>query len=565
VSDCAIPELLHESRFVPWHPGCFRRPLMLPPSAFTRHGVPLPEDPSRWNAYRLTGKRGVPWSPELDRHIARWGGFLLLRESGLAAADLDVLRLVDGRPDEAHNGVRFLADWIFARGETPDFSSAVWVKTMPARPERYWGVHLIWPLPPGRTVATGSLEGCDEAEILSHAITCPGSPGYEVQHVPDPWDWRAPDWLTTLPVARGTGGSQGMSQEDLRMITEWAMQETARFLAVVSDTEPLPDEDERGATWRPLDLRELLRKGAAQRAVPDTLIAEDTGECMSYLNATTWIWGQPGHGKTILVLVWAAQQVRAGRHVVWLDFEGQEGEILARLTGMLGCGEDEVVEYFHLIQPDEPFGKEAQREYRKLLALGPSLVVIDPVNNLISLMGGKHNDVDATQQVNRQFLRPARKCGAAAAVVDHVPKDGGEGWPLNSGHKKAVTIVGISVLQMKAFTATQPGYSRLTCYKDRRGTWAIGQVLGFLTVAGGRAAVTRNQVELSALAVREDAELAALVDNLNTLKVPRNAGRTAVRAILRREGIKVGNALLAQAIKARKAVPGQLADSADSG
>lgn len=59
-----------------------------------------------------------------------------------------------------------------------------------------------------------------------------------------------------------------------------------------------------------------------------------------------WFSGHPGHGKTTVVMWIAAEHMRAGGHVIWLDWEGGLRETLLRLRA-LGVDDELAVERFH--------------------------------------------------------------------------------------------------------------------------------------------------------------------------------------------------------------------------
>jgi hypothetical protein len=241
-------------------------------------------------------------------------------------------------------------------------------------------------------------------------------------------------------------------------------------------------------SWDEVDLGPFLGDGAADPVLPSSLARSDGGH-IGYQAAIHWVWGKPGAGKTMVALVWAAQELKASRHVIWIDLENQAKGNVGRLLGPMGCVGDDVKKYFHLIQPSDPFGAAARE---KLLALieahSPSLVVLDAMNDLITLQGGQHNDVQATSQVDQMLLQPCVKAGAAVCVLDHMRKDSeSHGWPANSGHKKAVATVGIEVEQAVPFARDEAGYSTLTCYKDRNGTFTERDVIAYLEVRSGSA------------------------------------------------------------------------------
>lgn len=190
----AVPELLRvHGRYVRRQPGTRRSPMRVTPSAFTSAGLPVPEDRAQRNIYQLTGRRGEPWSPAIDAHIARFGGELL-GAGRWVCIDCDVHLAVDG--SVWLDGMRWLADAAMAAGHILDLGEWLAVRS-PGDPGRRHGPgwHLWCATDPGQ-VRLGALAACRAVEIKASA-TAPGSPGYESRYVPDVLPV-IPPWLAEL-------------------------------------------------------------------------------------------------------------------------------------------------------------------------------------------------------------------------------------------------------------------------------------------------------------------------------------------------------------------------------
>lgn len=170
-----------------------RRPAAVSPGAFRARGLAVPEDPRQWNHYQLTERQGAPWSPGIDRWIAAQGGELLTAD--LILADVDIRRAVDG--SALLDSFRWLADRATEVGEVLDIATALTVRT-PGHPENGHlpGWHLWYRLDSEHPVRTGPLERCRDIELKRRG-TCPGSPGYEIRHIPDEIPV-LPQWLAAL-------------------------------------------------------------------------------------------------------------------------------------------------------------------------------------------------------------------------------------------------------------------------------------------------------------------------------------------------------------------------------
>jgi hypothetical protein len=242
------------------------------------------------------------------------------------------------------------------------------------------------------------------------------------------------------------------------------------------------------STWDEIDIGPLLGDEAANTIFPDCLTRED-GQHLCYTASTLWSWGEPGHGKTILCLLWAAQEIQHNRHVIWLDFEHQLQGTIQKLLTLFNCTKNQLREFLHVRQPnDQLLTHDRKKLLLEVERLEPALIVMDACNDFLNLQGGRHNDVDPIANLDQKLLQPFKRLGAACAVIDHVAKsEEARGWPVNSGHKKAATESGFQIRRVAPFTRDVPGYSKIISQKDRNGTFPDGSTIGYLVVSRGRA------------------------------------------------------------------------------
>jgi len=218
----AVPAALRKGHLVRRQPGSRRAPMRVTSRAFEAAGLPVPEDRSQWNIYRLTRCQGEPWSPQIDRHIARFGGEYL-PDPGILCADCDVTLAVDG--SVWLDGVRWLADAGLAVGEILDLTQFLAVPT-PGDPDRRHGPgwHLWAKQDPDYPIRFGALSRCPAVEI-KRRCTAPGSPGYRPRHVPDQLS-TIPRWIAELaepprePAPTRQGGGLGNTRNRLEGILD---------------------------------------------------------------------------------------------------------------------------------------------------------------------------------------------------------------------------------------------------------------------------------------------------------------------------------------------------------
>lgn len=244
--------------------------------------------------------------------------------------------------------------------------------------------------------------------------------------------------------------------------------------------------------------------------------------------------GEPGGGKTWVALQAAAEVIKGGGHVVFVDLEDHAPSTIARLRA-LGCDDADIRKRFHYVKPDRPMSPEAL-EYleARIVELGVVLVVIDSVGELMSLQSVKPNDDDAVAALYRAIPRRLAACGPAVLLVDHVPKDNTTSplYAIGSQRKRAA-IDGASfmVSTVKAFAAGHDGILKLVTAKDRLGNFVTGQAAAVVSVTssedGSRIAldVAEPDVAASTGEVRQTANMAKLSRYLEGLD-----DRRAIRA-----------------------------------
>lgn len=246
-------------------------------------------------------------------------------------------------------------------------------------------------------------------------------------------------------------------------------------------------EDSPGSSWAAVSLAETVAgvvAGTITRPTP-TIGRRSDGQALFYRGKVNGVAGASNSGKSWTGFYSSAQELTAGRHVVYVDLEDDMAAAVARLID-LGVPAETIVERFHYVSPTEAFTYAAAEALAGLLdTVRPTLVVIDSTGESMALDGVKPNDDD---DVARWFRRLptaiARRCGAAVVVLDHVTKaeDGGL-WPIGSQRKRAA-IGGAQYMQVNVspFDRTTAGYSKLVCAKDRHGNYHQKQTVALLHI-----------------------------------------------------------------------------------
>jgi len=214
-------------------------------------------------------------------------------------------------------------------------------------------------------------------------------------------------------------------------------------------------------SWVPRSLAREPEQPVIQPAIGDVL----------YRSLRHLISGEPETLKGWLLLVLALLELRAGEHVVWVDFEQGPAMTLERLRA-LGAT-DEELERFLYLEPREPLNDEATRTMIASLVQEkrPTLIVFDTYAGLLGLNDADPNSERDIERVNRRVVDLFRGAGAASVIVDHPVKAVGERgrYSSGSGRKLAEADVHIRLDRGQPFGRGRTGTARLVVLKDRPG------------------------------------------------------------------------------------------------
>lgn len=216
----------------------------------------------------------------------------------------------------------------------------------------------------------------------------------------------------------------------------------------------------------------------ATRVVPSPSL---TCSDMLYLGAVHTLSGPPDCGKTTLACWWMLEAIRSGGTVLFLDEEGGE-EIVTEKFQALDAKPGERIAYVPF--PSRMWGPGDVAELDHLMSeRRPALVAWDSSAAFLARAGLDENSAaDVTRFYATILARCARQHGAAVVVIDHDTKNGEPSrYARGSGAKLAATDVAYKITQVRAFSKTQNGVSKLTVTKDRRGWLHRNHEIAFTT------------------------------------------------------------------------------------
>lgn len=326
------------------------------------------------------------------------------------------------------------------------------------------------------------------------------------------WTTEIPAGLTTAgrPTADGSGlavslfgylagtrygGDRSACARDARLAIN-ALQRPAAGLHVpapMHTPDPADDDgqggDEGGAVdrwaafgaWRPADLTRYLDPNWAPD--PPTLLARDDGACLYYRRNVNWLHGASGEGKTWVALVAVAQELMAGRDVVWVHYEDPEADKITHRLILLGVPAQVILDRFHVCVVGSASMVDGIPMLRAVITFyAADLVVIDSIGEAIGSDGIAVKDDEKFVAWIHQTCRVLAADGSTVLGIDHLPMgEPGRLDPVGSFRKKAATTGSMFLAESpKAPTKGKAGYIKLTCAKDRSGAWTKGDVAAII-------------------------------------------------------------------------------------
>jgi hypothetical protein len=233
------------------------------------------------------------------------------------------------------------------------------------------------------------------------------------------------------------------------------------------------DEDD---SWRRVDLRDAIA-GAVERTLP-TVLARADGWCLFYAGRLNGVHGDSGTGKSMVMAVAIAEEVKAGHDVIVVDLEDPDPTTLVERLRMLGVEDGVIIERLHYFGPREEFTDAAVTELvREAKTYDVTLLVVDSLGEAFGL-NGVNEDKDAeVGPFLRQYMRPLADAGPAVVLVDHGTKAADNPLHPSGSKRKRAAIQGASYLieAKRALSREHGGILRLTCAKDRHGNYRRGE------------------------------------------------------------------------------------------
>jgi len=226
-------------------------------------------------------------------------------------------------------------------------------------------------------------------------------------------------------------------------------------------------------TWAQVDHDSAFAAMANGRPMPDIGYMTSTPNSppfpLLYSGKINGVHGDSEAGKSWFSQHIATQELRASRHVLYLDFEDDASGVYGRLLE-LGATEDQIRTYFHYVNPQNKLTVFEQLGYAKLIGMDKthSLAVVDGVTEAMSLESLTGRDENEVAKWHQLVTKPLAAKGWGVFMIDHMPH--GESRAIGSQHKRsAITGVSYSLDSIANFAPGASGRSRIHVVKDRPG------------------------------------------------------------------------------------------------
>ena len=223
-------------------------------------------------------------------------------------------------------------------------------------------------------------------------------------------------------------------------------------------------------SWTPVDLERLLA-GQRVSTIP-TILGFDLFDCLLYPRRTHSFVGESESLKTWAALVAVVQELSAGHHVAYIDFEDTAESVVAdRLHHALRVSPEKLVQNLTYIRPYEPLlGPGPRADLLRAARLQPSLVVVDGLTEGMALNGLNPDKGAEVARYHQIISRPFTEQGAAVLHIDHTNRTPDSRNATGSPHK--LNVLDGASLRFESIARARrggKGAAKLLIAKDRPG------------------------------------------------------------------------------------------------
>jgi hypothetical protein len=222
------------------------------------------------------------------------------------------------------------------------------------------------------------------------------------------------------------------------------------------------------SSWTAVDLGPAI-EGEGRDPAP-TILSRADGPSLLYTGKLHQVSAEPEAGKGWFALRATADLIGTGLTVIYVDFESDAPEIVARLLA-LEVSPDQILSQLIYLRPHEPLTDLSRAELDGALSREPALVVLDGVTEALTIHGLDLGDNADIARWLELLPRPAIRAGAAVLMIDHVVKDreARGRYAIGAQHKLAGIDVAYSLEVVEPFGRGKNGLVKVKVAKDRPG------------------------------------------------------------------------------------------------
>jgi hypothetical protein len=218
-------------------------------------------------------------------------------------------------------------------------------------------------------------------------------------------------------------------------------------------------------SWAPTDAAAAWEDAQTETQTDVGYLSGDMHLGIFYRGKINGVHAESEAGKSWLACLVTVQEIRARRHVAYIDFEDGAASIVRRLK-VLGISREEIAEFFHYCNPAGPLTDADEREFQRLISIGGSLAIFDGMTEAMALEGLNGKEAEDVAAWHAKVTKAFAAAQWAVVVLDHVPHDGNRA--IGSQHKKsAITGVSYFLDPVHPIGKGAVGKSRLKVEKDR--------------------------------------------------------------------------------------------------
>jgi hypothetical protein len=242
----------------------------------------------------------------------------------------------------------------------------------------------------------------------------------------------------------------------------------------------------------PVPVADLMEKGVVRQKAKVGLI--EGARPLFPPRALSMIFGADNTGKSLMMMAIAAQEMRLGHNVLWIDYEDPEDNtpLIERFL-MIGVPVSQARKHLTVFAQKTALRPAHTDQWFTLIREQQiTLVVIDSYGELIGRSGLDENRDADIGNINAACLKRLASQGAAVVIIDHTTKVGSLEWSAGSKRKRASINGAAFALSVETdgenhqFTAQESGHTNIFCMKSRLGTYKRGELVGVMEVIPGR-------------------------------------------------------------------------------